>query len=97
MSADLTTDTDTPAGQNGVHQSPAPNPLDEPTFEEGLAEWGRFYALPLEVIAAGHADEFVACYDGQVRGYDTDSTALRNRVAAELGVHSERVVISYLG
>ena len=44
-----------------------------------------------------HPDQFVACFDGVIRGFDPDPLALRDRVAAELGVHPERLVISYLG
>jgi hypothetical protein len=96
MSTDLTADAVPQTGTTGV-DPPAVNPLDEPTFEEGLSEWALFYALPQERIAAGHAGEFVACLGGVVRGYGPDSTSLRIRVAGELGVHPERLVISYLG
>lgn len=87
--------TGTPTERNGVRLPP--NPLDEPTVEECLAEWGRYYDYPQESIPRDHSDDFIAFYDGQPRGYDSDPTVLRERVATELGVHPARLVISYLG
>lgn len=97
MSTELTADAVAPTGANGVHPPPAPNPLDEPTADECYAEWGRYYEYPQELIPPGHSDDFIAFYDGQPRGYDPDPTALLERVAAELGVHPARIVITYLG
>lgn len=76
---------------------PSDNPLDEPTFDECIAEWTRYFDYPRELIPAGHSDDFIAFYDGQPRGYDPDPTSLQERVAAELGIHPARLVISYLG
>jgi hypothetical protein len=78
---------------------PAPNPLDEPTVEECLAEWRRYYDYPQGLIDPGlkHSDEFVAFYDGKVVDYDPSQTELRARTAARLGVHPARLVISHLG
>lgn len=78
---------------------PTGSPLDEPTFEECIAEWNRYD----EARKAGmktdpdgtHSYQFVAFYDGRIVGYDKDQLALRERVATELGVHPARLVIAY--
>jgi hypothetical protein len=78
---------------------PTGSPLDEPTFEECVAEWNRYD----EAKKAGmktdpdgtHPYQFVAFHDGRIWGYDKDPAALRERVAAELQVHPARLVIDY--
>jgi hypothetical protein len=72
--------------------------LDEPTYDEAQAEWWRFYQIPQDQIDPGgeHAGQFVACFDGVIRGYDPSEVTLRTRVAAELGVHPARLAVSYL-
>ena len=77
----------------------APNPLDEPTFEECIAEWTRYFDAPPGGIDPEfkHSDEFVAFYEGQAVDYDPDPTELQKRAAADLGVHPARLVIAYLG
>jgi hypothetical protein len=73
--------------------------LDEPTFEECHAEWIRFDDLRkagLKIDPDGtHPYQFVAFYDELIRGYDKDPGVLRERVAAEVGVHPARLVIDY--
>jgi hypothetical protein len=75
-----------------------PDPLAEPTFEECQAEWLRYH----QDLTAGRFNDwdvpeghYVAYYGGQVHGHDTDMNALQQRVAAALGVHRARVVVSY--
>jgi hypothetical protein len=73
--------------------------LAEPTFEEAHYEWIRFYQIPQGEIDPGgmHIGQFVACFDGIIRGFDPDPLTLTARVAAELGIHPARIVISYFG
>lgn len=78
---------------------PAGSPLDEPTFEECHAEFNRFYeANRAGLIDPGnaHPNQFVAFYDGKVVGYGEDSLELRQRAAAELGVHPARLIVEFL-
>ena len=69
-----------------------------PSFDEAHAEWLKFYRLPVADIdpTGEHAGQYVAVFGGTIRGYDADPIALRMRVAEELHVHPERLVISYL-
>jgi hypothetical protein len=71
--------------------------LDEPTYDECQAEMWRFYQIPEGEVDPGgkHAGQFVACFDGVIRGFDESELALRDRVAAELGIHRARVAVSY--
>ena len=78
---------------------PAGSPLDEPTFEECIAEFNRYHeAQKAGLIDPGnaHANQFVAFYDGRVIGYGSDGLSLRNEQAAALGVHPARLVVEYL-
>lgn len=88
-----------PATDSAPPLPAAPNPLDEPTFEECIAEWTRYFDTPGSVLDPGHKhpDEFVAFYDGKPVDYDPDPTELQKRAAAALGVHPARLVIAYLG
>ena len=72
--------------------------LDAPTCEEAQAEMWRFYQIPERDIDPGgkHTGQFVACFDGIIRGYDESELALRTRVAAELDIHPARIAVSYL-
>ncbi len=93
------------AGPTSTTIWPGPYPsatvysLAEPTFEEAHYEWIRFYQIPQGEIDPGgkHTGQFVACFDGVIRGFDHDPLVLTPRVAAELGIHPARIVISYLG
>jgi len=71
--------------------------LEEPAYDECQAEWWRFYQIPQGQIDPGgkHVGQFVACFDGVIRGFDPSELALRTRVAAELGIHPARLVVSY--
>jgi hypothetical protein len=100
--------TDTPATDCSADPTAVPEvdplmiskySLDEPTPDEAQAEWWRFYQIPQGEIDPGgkHIEQFVACFDAVIRGFDPDPLALRARVAAELSVHPERIVISYFG
>ena len=79
---------------------PAVYSLTEPTLEESLAEWSRFYARSEAGLVdpdGQHCDEYVAFFDGEVRGFGPDPVRLRLDAAHALNVHPERLVISYLG
>lgn len=77
---------------------PSVDPLAEPTFEECVEERNRYTddlnagRLDFTGIPDGH---HVAYYAGQVLDHDADPVALRDRVAAALGVHWARPVIDY--
>jgi hypothetical protein len=77
---------------------PAAGLLAEPTFEECVEEWNRFFddqkagRIDFRDILEGH---YIAYYGGQIHGHDADSNALQHRVAAALGIHWARVVIHY--
>jgi hypothetical protein len=78
---------------------PAGSLLDEPTFEECCAEWLRYDQARkdgMNIDPDGtHHREYVAYYDGRIVGYGKDYLELKQRVAAELGVHPARPVIDY--
>ena len=78
---------------------PTASPLDEPTFEECIAEWLRYDQARKDGMRIDpdgtHLREYVAFYDGRIVGYGKDYLELKERVAAELGVHPARPVIDY--
>lgn len=93
MNPTLTDDVPAPA------PPPSGSPLDEPTFEECIAEWNSYddaRKAGMKIDPDGtHPYRFVAFYGGRIHGYDKDPAELRDRVAAELGIHPARLVIHY--
>ena len=87
-----------PTAANGPPAAPTPDPLAEPTFEECIEEWNRYYddrkagKVSVRVAPDGH---HVAYYAGRIHDHDADPNAHRTRVAAALGVHPAILVIDY--
>jgi hypothetical protein len=90
-----------PTTPNLNHPSTAVSPtglLAEPTFEECHAEWVQYHEdlnarrLHLREVPQGH---HLAYYSGRIVDHDEDPNALRERVAASLGIHPARLVICY--
>lgn len=82
-------------GKKGAKAVELPPPLPE----EIHTEWNRFFHRlgRGEIDPEGqHSGQYVAFYDDRVIDYGPDPVTLREAVAALLGVHPERVVISYL-
>jgi hypothetical protein len=99
----------TPSDPNAPALDPAATPtapvtapvvdlLAEPTFEECVTEYARYFEdreakrISVRVAPEGH---HVAYYAGQILDHDADPTALRARVAAALHVHPARIVVDY--
>ncbi|MCI0705656.1 MAG: hypothetical protein L0241_31740 [Planctomycetia bacterium] len=70
-----------------------------PTWEEVKPDWqwvhGRMEAGTLDPEGKW-SDRHIAVYQGQVIGSDTNPLRLRLTKARELGIHPERLVITYL-
>ena len=83
---------------------PAPAPtadlMSEPTFEEIIEEWNRYYddrsagKLNVRDVPAGH---YFAYYGGRIIDHDPDFQVLQHRAAAKAGVHWARLVIRFCG
>ena len=81
---------------------PAPRAdlLVEPTFEECIAEYTRYFddrssgQISVRVVPEGH---YVAYFAGTIHDHDSDATALRARVATALGIHPALLVVDYPG
>jgi hypothetical protein len=79
---------------------PAVDLLAEPTFEEIIEQWNRYY----EDAAAGRLNNmnippnnYFAYYGGRIIDYDPDFNLLLNRAGAKIGVHWARLYIGYCG
>lgn len=74
--------------------------LAEPTHEEIIEEWNRYY----EDAAAGRLNlvnvppnNYFAYYGGRIIDHDPDFNLLLNRAGAKIGVHWARLYIGYCG
>jgi|GEM_PF-6898767 len=70
-----------------------------PTWEEVKPDWqwvhGRMEDATLDPDGKW-SDRHIAVYQNQVVGHDTNPLRLRLMKARELGIHPERLVITYL-
>lgn len=82
--------------------TPPSNPtvdlLTEPTVEECIEEWNRYYEdrkagrISVRVAPEGH---HIAYFRGRIIDHDANYLVLRNRAAVAVGVHPARLVIDY--
>lgn len=95
--ADPTLPAVDPTVANGAPAAP-PKLLAEPTFEECVAEYTRYFddrnagKISVRVAPEGH---YVAYFAGKIHDHDADATALRARVASALGIHPALLVVDY--
>lgn len=91
-------DPTTPALDPAVGPTPVVDLLVEPTFEECVAEYTRYFAdraagrVSIQVAPEGY---YVAYFGGQIHDHDADPTALRARMAAALHIHPALLVVDY--
>jgi hypothetical protein len=77
---------------------PAVDLLAEPTVEECIIEWNRYYddqkagRLSYDGIPEGH---YVAYFGGRIVDHDANFITLQHRAATVIGVHWARFVIDY--
>jgi hypothetical protein len=89
---------DPPATAPPAPSNPTVDLLTEPTFEECVLEYTRYFEdrdanrISVRVAPEGH---HVAYFAGAIHDHDADPAALRSRVAAALGVHPARIVVDY--
>lgn len=92
LAPDPSTTTPPPAA------APAVDLLSEPTSEECIEEWNRYYK---DAEAGRFKDVNVpighhfAYYGGQIVDHDPDYMTLCARAAAKAGVHWARLVVAY--
>jgi hypothetical protein len=70
-----------------------------PSWEEVVPEWKWIHGLmadPASDLGTRHGGKWVAVYHQQIVGADYDPLALRIAKSRELGVHPERLVVTYV-
>lgn len=90
--------TDPPATTPPPAAAPAVDLLAEPTFEECIEEWNRYYddrkagRISLDGIPKDH---HVVYFAGRIIDHGANYMTLSEQAAAKAGVHWARLVIDY--
>jgi hypothetical protein len=72
----------------------------EPTLDDVMPEWKWVHGMLANETPGDdwpHWDRHVAVYQKQVVGSDLDPLQLRIDKSRELGVHPERLIVTYVG
>ena len=73
-----------------------PPPVPQLAPDQELEDWNAYYQLLLAGKLSGYGGEFIVVRDGNVIAHGTDPDELRTRIAKQLGVADEKLVVPFV-